>query len=176
MANPSIGIAAEARSRFRNFGLPVWLVLICVVTFSVLLGAGAAIAKFAPPQPATIQSPQAEVIFTADDIENGQVTYLGRGGQHIGSIWGHGSYLAPGWTADVLHRWGLATAGVLYANDPSFSQADLEALSPTERAVLQAQVREQFKPNRYDAEAAKPASTTSSFTAPSPFLCSTPPG
>jgi len=140
MTNPSIGIAAQARSRLRNLSLPVWLILICVVTFSVLLGAGAAISKYAPPQPAIVETPQHEVVFTAADVENGQVTYLGRGGQHIGSIWGHGSYLAPDWTADVLHRWGLATAGVLYANDPSFSQADLEALSPTEQAVLKAQV------------------------------------
>jgi len=153
MTNPSIGIAAQARSRLRNLSLPVWLILICVVTFSVLLGAGAAISKYAPPQPAIVETPQHEVVFTAADVENGQVTYLGRGGQHIGSIWGHGSYLAPDWTADVLHRWGLATAGVLYANDPSFSQADLEALSPTEQAVLKAQVMEQFKPNRYDADA-----------------------
>ena len=152
MANPTFDIAIPARSRPWQFGLPVWLVLICVITFSVLLGAGAAIAKFAPPQPATVQSPQQEVLFTAEDIQNGQITYLGRGGQHIGSIWGHGSYLAPDWTADVLHRWGLATAGILYANDPTFSQADLESLSPTEQAVLKAQVREQFKPNRYDPD------------------------
>jgi nitric oxide reductase subunit B len=153
MANPSLGVAGLARARFKNFGLPVWLVLICVVSFNVLLGAGAAISKYAPPHPAIVQSPQHEIIFTAADVENGQVTYLGRGGQHVGSVWGHGSYLAPDWTADVLHRWGLATAGMLYANDLSFTQAELEALSPTERALLEAQVQEQFKPNRYDAEA-----------------------
>lgn len=41
---------------------------------------------------------------------------------------------------------------MLYANDPSFSQTELEALSPTERALLETQVQEQFEPNRYDAE------------------------
>jgi nitric oxide reductase subunit B len=152
MANPSLEVAGLSRPRSRSFNLPVWLILICVITFSVLLGAGAAISKYAPPHPGIVQSPQQEIIFTAADVENGQVTYLGRGGQHVGSVWGHGSYLAPDWTADVLHRWGLATAGVLYANNPSFSQADLEALSATERALLEVQVQEQFKPNRYDAE------------------------
>ncbi|MBE9193845.1 nitric-oxide reductase large subunit [Synechocystis sp. LEGE 06083] len=152
MANPSLEVMTLARNRSRSFNLPVWLVLVCVITFSVLLGAGAAISKYAPPHPSLVQSPQQETIFTAADVENGQVTYLGRGGQHVGSVWGHGSYLAPDWTADVLHRWGLATAGVLYANDPSFSQADLEALSASDRALLEAQVQEQFKPNRYDAE------------------------
>ncbi|WP_445236542.1 hypothetical protein [Fortiea sp. LEGE XX443] len=69
--------------------------------------------KNAPPIPTFIRSPQQEVILTAKEIQAGQETYLARDGQHIGSIWGHGSYLAPDWTADFLHRWGLATAGVL---------------------------------------------------------------
>ncbi|MBE9241684.1 nitric-oxide reductase large subunit [Synechocystis salina] len=152
MANPSLEVMTLDRNRSRSFNLPVWLILVCVITFSVLLGAGAAISKYAPPHPGLVQSPQQETIFTAADVENGQVTYLGRGGQHVGSVWGHGSYLAPDWTSDVLHRWGLATAGVLYANDPGFSQADLEALSASDRALLEAQVQEQFKPNRYDGE------------------------
>jgi nitric oxide reductase subunit B len=153
MTSPSTGVVEKTRLRLKNFSLPVWLVLICLVTFSVLLGAGAAISKYAPPQPATISSPQEEVLLTGEEIQNGQETYLGRGGQHIGSIWGHGSYLAPDWTADLLHRWGLATAGVIYANDPTFTQADLEALPEPERASLEARVKQQFKPNRYELEA-----------------------
>jgi len=152
MTNQPIGVAEKRRSGLTNLSLPAWLVLICIVTFSVLLGAGAAISEYAPPQPAKITSPQQEVLFTGDDIQNGQELYLGRGGQHIGSIWGHGSYLAPDWTADVLHRWGLATAGVIYANDPTFGQQDLEALPKSERAALEARVEEQFKPNRYDKQ------------------------
>ncbi|NCJ05422.1 nitric-oxide reductase large subunit [Synechococcales cyanobacterium C] len=137
-------------SRPRRLSLPAWLALICIITFTVLIGAGAAIWKNAPPIPVTVSSPQQEIILTQADIQHGQETYLGRGGQHIGSIWGHGSYLAPDWTADVLHRWGLATAGVLAQNNPQFSEADLQALTAPERASLQAQVSEQFKTNRYD--------------------------
>ncbi len=151
MANSTLGIATPASPSRRSLSLPAWLVLVCVITFTVLIGAGAAIWKNAPPIPATIQSSQQEIVLRAEDIERGQVTYLGRGGQHVGSIWGHGSYLAPDWTADVLHRWGLATAGVLYANDAHFSQADLEALPAPERAKLQAEVSQEFKINRYDA-------------------------
>jgi len=95
MANLSLEVAGLSRPRSRSFNLRVWLILICVITFSVLLGAGAAISKYAPPHPGIVQSPQQETIFTAADVENGQVTYLGRGGQHVGSVWGHGSYLAP---------------------------------------------------------------------------------
>lgn len=142
---------AEAPHRRLSLGLPAWLVLICVVAFTVLLIMGAAIWKNAPPIPTSIRSSQ-EVIVTKAEIQEGQATYLARGGQHIGSIWGHGSYLAPDWTADVLHRWGLATAGILYSGDPTMKQADLEALPAPERASLQARVSEEFKTNRYDPE------------------------
>ncbi|WP_353673990.1 nitric-oxide reductase large subunit [Synechocystis sp. LKSZ1] len=153
MANPTFDLAdAQGLERPRRFTLPAWLVLICLVTFTVLISAGAAIYKNAPPIPATVVSPQQEMILTQENIQHGQETYLARGGQHIGSIWGHGSYLAPDWTADVLHRWGLATAGVLYNGDATFDQADWEALSDSERALLQVEVRNQFKPNRYDSE------------------------
>jgi nitric oxide reductase subunit B len=89
-----------------------------------LLAAGAIIWKNAPPIPEVVLSPQQEIILTKAEIQAGQETYLARGGQHIGSIWRHGSYLAPDWTADVLHRWGLATAGVLYNDNSDFCQAD----------------------------------------------------
>ncbi|ABW31648.1 nitric-oxide reductase large subunit [Acaryochloris marina] len=152
MANPAFDntVATNLRSRRPSMGLPAWLALICIVTFTVLLTAGAAIYKNAPPIPAQIVSPQQETILTQTDIQSGQETYLARGGQHIGSVWGHGSYLAPDWTADVLHRWGLATAGVLYDGDPDFSQADFEQLSEVDRATLTVQVQQNFKANRYD--------------------------
>lgn len=132
--------------------LPVWLVSICIIAFTVLLISGAVIWKNAPPVPEVIRSERSQIVLTQPEIKAGQATYLSRGGQHIGSVWGHGSYLAPDWTADVLHRWGLATAGVLYDGQPDFSQADLEALPATERASLQAKVNQEFKTNRYDPE------------------------
>jgi nitric oxide reductase subunit B len=152
MANPTFDIGVSARELPRQFRLPAWLVLICVVTFTVLISAGAAIYKNAPPIPATVVSAQQEIILTQENIQSGQETYLARGGQHIGSIWGHGSYLAPDWTADVLHRWGLATAGILYNDNPNFNQADLESLSEGDRAQLQVKVRQEFKANRYEPE------------------------
>lgn len=153
MANPTFDLGeVRAQRRMGKFSLPAWLVLICIVTFSVLIFAGSAIYKNAPPIPATVVSPQQEIILTQATIQAGQTTYLGRGGQHIGSVWGHGSYLAPDWTADVLHRWGLATAGLLYNGNPDFSEADLQALSAVDRAMLQTQVQQEFKTNRYDPE------------------------
>lgn len=150
MNNPAVDSPILNIPKRRNLSLPAWLVLICVITFTVLLGAGVAIWKNAPPIPEIVRSPQQETILTATEIQAGQETYLARGGQDIGSIWGHGGYLAPDWTADFLHRWGLATAGSLYGRQPNFTQAELEALPDPERASLEARVKEQFKTNRYD--------------------------
>jgi nitric oxide reductase subunit B len=133
-----------------RFGLPGWLVLICVIAFSVLLWAGTAIYKNAPPVPLRVESAQHQLILNRETIQAGQEAYLARGGQHIGSIWGHGSYLAPDWTADVLHRWGLATAGVLRNGSPNFDQADWNALPEEDQAVLNVALRDQFKTNRFD--------------------------
>ncbi|GAB4182770.1 MAG: nitric-oxide reductase large subunit [Coleofasciculaceae cyanobacterium] len=153
MTDTTLSGTATAVFPKRNiFSLPAWLVLICIVAFTALLAAGAMIWKNAPPVPEVVRSPQQEIVMTRQEIQAGQEIYLARGGQHIGSIWGHGSYLAPDWSADVLHRWGLATAGVLYNNNPDFSQNDLEALPAPERASLEARVTEEFKTNRYQPE------------------------
>ena len=153
MANTSIvDVGTATNQKTRRLSFPAWLVLICIVAFSVLLWAGAVIGKNAPPVPEIVRSPQQEIVLTQPEIQAGQEIYLARGGQHIGSVWGHGSYLAPDWTADVLHKWGLATAGVLYNHNPDFSQSDLEALPAPKKASLAARVSQEFKTNRYNPQ------------------------
>lgn len=44
------------------------------------------------------------VLYTQKDILDGQVIWQSIGGQQVGSIWGHGAYQAPDWTADWLHK------------------------------------------------------------------------
>ena len=83
---------------------------IIVVSFGVLLFGGYMRNSKKPPIPQKTVSSTGEVVFTADEIMAGQNLYFSRGGQHIGSIWGHGSYLAPDWSADFLHRMGLFLA------------------------------------------------------------------
>lgn len=80
MANSTFDLPIATPPRTKSFGLPAWLVLVCVVTFSVLLGAGAAIYKNAPPIPVTMVSPQQEIVMTQAEVQRGQATYLARGG------------------------------------------------------------------------------------------------
>ena len=49
-----------------------------------------------------------EVLYTRADIEKGRQVWQSIGGQQLGSIWGHGSYVAPDWSADWLHREAVA--------------------------------------------------------------------
>ncbi len=45
-----------------------------------------------------------KVLFTGQDIKDGQNVWQSMGGQEMGTVWGHGAYLAPDWSADWLHR------------------------------------------------------------------------
>lgn len=65
---------------------------------------GAEIYQKAPPIPEAVTSFSGEMLFTPSDIETEQNIWQSIGGIEQGLIWGHGSYLAPEWSADWLHR------------------------------------------------------------------------
>ncbi|HEX9290525.1 MAG TPA: nitric-oxide reductase large subunit [Anaeromyxobacteraceae bacterium] len=131
------------------------LLFVLVAAFSVLIFGGTKINQHKPPLPAKVADAAGQVVFTYDDIMGGQRFYLAHGGQHIGSIWGHGAYLASDWSADALHRTGLVTAGLARGLAPdaarAFSQADLDALEAGEKGRITALVGEELHRNRYDA-------------------------
>ena len=83
-----------------------WIAFIAVLTISfvVLLWVGSKIYQSAPPIPSEVKTFDGKVIFTGDDVQQGQNIWQAMGGMETGSIWGHGSYVAPDWTADWLHR------------------------------------------------------------------------
>jgi nitric oxide reductase subunit B len=60
-----------------------------------------------PPIPGKVIDPDGHVLFTKDDIMAGQGTFLRNGLMEYGSIFGHGAYLGPDYTADYLHRAAL---------------------------------------------------------------------
>lgn len=57
-----------------------------------------------PPIPAKVVDPSGHVLFTGKDITAGQEIFLQNGLMEYGSIFGHGAYLGPDYTADYLHR------------------------------------------------------------------------
>ncbi|HPQ71908.1 MAG TPA: nitric-oxide reductase large subunit [bacterium] len=129
------------------------LLFLLVLTFGVLIFGGWLIHKEKPPIPEIVKSETGQVVFAGKDVMDGQNYYFSRGGQNIGTIWGHGSYLAPDWSADFLHRMGLYIAARHHGLEPSearnFSQPDFDALDSVVQANLSALATKEIKTNRY---------------------------
>jgi len=117
----------------------LWQILITgtIVMFSVLLYFGAQIYQQAPPIPDRFETVSKRQLYTRADIELGQNVWQSLGGMQQGSIWGHGSYLAPDWSADWLHREAEALRDIL---------ADGESVN----ALHDAEVRRIMRTNTFD--------------------------
>ena len=130
------------------------LLFLLAITFGILLFGGYIIHREKPPIPATVVSDTGAAVFTKAEVTGGQKLYLSRGGQDMGTIWGHGSYLAPDWSADFLHRMGLYVgarlSGLPAAGAAAFTQKDLDSMDAVKKAELQALVSREIKTNRFD--------------------------
>ncbi|WP_147651991.1 nitric-oxide reductase large subunit [Vulcaniibacterium gelatinicum] len=128
----------------------LWLGLatLLVVSFGVLLWAGGEIFRAAPPVPERVVSENGQTLYTRADIERGRQVWQSIGGMQLGSIWGHGGYVAPDWSADWLHReamdildqWARADGGMA-------SYADLPA---EDQAALRGRLQTMMRRNTYD--------------------------
>src|SRR5579885_901627 len=88
-----------------------------------------------PPIPARTVDYSGKILFTRDDVLAGQGVFLRNGLMQYGSIFGHGAYLGPDFTADYLHRAALIALDA-YGGATS-SRARLATI-------------EDFKTNRYN--------------------------
>jgi len=125
----------------------LWIILFAVLfgSFAVLLLIGRDIAIKAPPMPERVVTEGGETVYTRADIQRGRQVWQSMGRMQLGSIWGHGGYVAPDWSADWLHRESLALmnrwAGGGYA-----------ALDAEAQSGLQDRLRREMRPNTYDAD------------------------
>ena len=78
--------------------------LVMFLSFLVLGWIGTRIYQEVPPIPDRVVTTDGNVLIEAGGITAGQNVWQALGGMEVGSIWGHGSYVAPDWTADWLHR------------------------------------------------------------------------
>ncbi len=126
-----------------------WLILVATLlaTFSLLGFMGREIYRQAPPIPERIVSESGSVLYTRDDILQGQLVWQSTGGQQLGSVWGHGAYQAPDWTADWLHREALALLEVWAQREQGRA---FEQLAPAARTALEARLPAELRANRYD--------------------------
>ena len=123
-----------------------WLGLIFVLSFGALGYLGWQIHLQAPPIPTAVSTPDGDVLFTGEEVQLGQQVWLASGGQQQGSVWGHGAYVAPDWSADWLHREAVAlgeTHSKLRFKAPA-------AAAPEDRAAIASLVRSEMRRNTYD--------------------------
>lgn len=126
--------------------------VILVVSFSVLLFFGREIYHKAPPIPEKIITASGQLLFTAEDILDGQNIWQSTGGHELGTVWGHGSYVAPDWSADWLHR--EAEYLINLWSQREFKRT-YQGLDVEKQAMLQARLQKELRTNTYD-----PASKT----------------
>ena len=128
----------------------LWTVLglLLLGSFAVLLWLGRETYRAAPPVPESVVTTAGETIATRDGIEAGRTVWQSVGGQQLGSIWGHGGYVAPDWSADWLHREATALLDVWAEAQGAASFA---ALEPAMQATLRERLVREMRNNTYDA-------------------------
>ncbi|AGK53915.1 nitric-oxide reductase large subunit [Bacillus sp. 1NLA3E] len=123
------------------------LSLVIIISFAILGYFGGRIYQVMPPIPDRVVTDDGRELFTGKDIQDGQNVWQSIGGQEVGSIWGHGAYVAPDWNADWLHResifilnkWGKADFGKKYVD-----------LNEEQKAQLRARLKKEIRTNTYD--------------------------
>lgn len=88
-----------------------------------------------PPIPQVIETSNGSTLFTGADILAGQEIFLRNGLMEYGSIFGHGAYLGPDFTAEYLHRAALAS---------------IDFYGGTDSGTGRMRTLEDFKTNRYN--------------------------
>ncbi len=127
----------------------LWIILAIsmVAMFATLLYFGREIYHAKPPMPESVVTQSGETLFTRADIERGQGVWQAMGGMQQGSIWGHGGYLAPDWSADWLHREALAYLDIIARNEEG---APFDQLDERRQEYARVTLRLDMRRNTYD--------------------------
>jgi nitric oxide reductase subunit B len=119
---------------------------VVVLSFLVLIWAGVQIYQQHPPIPTKVITTDGREVIGTGEIAAGQNVWQAMGGMELGSVWGHGSYAAPDWTADWLHReciYILNAWSVVHYREP------FEQLSAEDQSVLRTRLTKLMRTNTY---------------------------
>ncbi len=117
---------------------PLWLqgvILTFVMGFATLFYLAVRIYQDHAPIPGRIASESGETLLTEEDILQGQEHFLTYGLMQYGTVYGHGAYRGPDFTADYLHRAALHMQELYGGGDAALNR-----------------VRKELRENRYDPE------------------------
>jgi nitric oxide reductase subunit B len=125
-----------------------WLLGLSLSAAFFILGFwGREVYRQAPPIPSAVLASSGEVVFTRDEILTGQQVWQSTGGQQLGSIWGHGAYQAPDWSADWLHREATALLNIWAFREFGWRFDDLAA---DQQGLLRARLVQELRTNTFD--------------------------
>lgn len=127
----------------------LWLLLVATLftAFFILGFFGRDVYRQAPPIPERVVTTDGTLVMTKEQILTGQQVWQSTGGQQLGSIWGHGAYQAPDWSADWLHREALALLDLWSRREHGRTYA---TLPPEAAAALRARLRAELRTNTFD--------------------------
>src|SRR3954468_3762731 len=121
--------------------------VVFVLSFAVLGWIGTRIYGDMPPIPVRVVNTDGSVLVADGDIGRGQNVWQALGGMEVGSIWGHGSYVAPDWTADWLHREATFVLDRWAQQD---FQQDFAKLGHEQQSQLSGRLATVLRANTYD--------------------------
>ena len=133
---------------------PWWIrgmLIVMAIGFTGLIAITLLAYRNAPPIPAQVVDAKGVTLFTGDDVSEGQAVFLRYGLMDNGSIWGHGAYLGPDYSAEALHRMGEDTTEAIAQQQ--FGQS-LTSLPRLQQVAVRAETIVELKTNRYDASTA----------------------
>lgn len=131
---------------------PWWrhsVIIVMVVGFTILIWMSVRTYSDAPPIPETVSSTSGKTMFTGEDILSGQQVFLKYGLMENGSIWGHGAYLGPDFSAEYLHELSIDVSQTIARRDDG---KGVRELTTAEQNAVKAQVQQLLKENRYDSQ------------------------
>ncbi len=128
----------------------VYLAILLIASFATLLWTGGEIYRQAPPMPERVVSSDKKVIYVRADIELGRQVWQSFGGMQLGSIWGHGAYVAPDWSADWLHREAVAVLDLWAEREAGAGSYD--ELSEEQKTIFRGRLETRIRENTFDPE------------------------
>lgn len=131
--------------------LSVWwryaVIIIMIVSFSILGFITSLAYENAPPIPDKVVDNKNSVLFTKENILQGQSAFLKYNLMEHGTLWGHGAYLGPDYTAEYLHQEALSIIDYLAKKKSGKSFAEL---SQEQQFGIKEQTASLLKQNRFD--------------------------
>jgi nitric oxide reductase subunit B len=130
---------------------PWWrhaVILVMIFGFTILSIVTVLTYSNAPPIPDKVVDQAGNVLFTKKNIEAGQSVFLKYDLMEHGTLWGHGAYLGPDYTAEYLHREAGVAQNVIAQGRYG---STYEHLAPEQKASVSQALEEELKKNRYEA-------------------------